>query len=178
MNCVQGEIPHARFPQNQQTQSTYYINWIQQTVINTLTNHLLSKHEAQTIKDFITKGLNTGHPTCLYARPKATLRKRLLRRPKSLTNLPADMSHLPGLKVNRLPFRSSFMKQQLFCLLAFFFFSFFFSALIFPVFPSPDGAFVSKKRKPVSCHSMVFTDIEGRCYELCALQLKAAIWLF
>lgn len=94
--------------------------------------------------------------------------------PKSLTNLSADMSHLPWLKVNRLPFRSSFMKEQLFCLFVFLSFLFF-SALIFPVFPSPDGAFVSKKRKPVSCHSIVFTDIEGKCYELCALQLKAAI---
>lgn len=30
-----------------------------------------------------------------------------------------------------------------------------------PALCFPDGAFVSKKRKPVSCHSMVFTDIEG-----------------
>lgn len=87
------------------------------------------------------------------------------------------MSHLPGLKVNRLPFLRLFYERAVVLFVCFSFF-FCFSALIFPVFPSPDGAFVSKKRKPVSCHSMVFTDIEGKCYELCALQLKAAIWLF
>lgn len=64
------------------------------------------------------------------------------------------------------------MKEQLSCL--FVFFSFFFPALIFPAFPSADGAFVSKTRKPVSCHSMVLTDIEGKCYELCALKLSFA----
>ena len=27
---------------------------------------------------------------------------------------------------------------------------------------SADGAYVSKKREPVSCHSLILTDIEGR----------------